>query len=120
MQQHIFTWNILIPELGSRVFIFFGNVVVGTQTLEHRLQVLENVNRRLHEAVSIDKCQFCQPEVIYLGYPVDKNSRHVDPSKVKVTIGLPVSQKKVKKVVDMFTWYFIYVWFFEYHSLKKS
>lgn len=92
------TWQRLIdrvlgPKLEPFVFVYLDDVVIVTQTLEHHLVVLEEVFERLREAnltVSWEKCQFCRPEMKYLGYVVDRNGLHVDPDKVRAMLELPV------------------------------
>lgn len=109
------TWQRLIdrvlgPELEPHVFVYLDDVVVVTQTFEEHLSVLDEVFRRLREArltVSWDKCQFCRPEMRYLGYVVDRNGLHVDPDKVQAMLQLPVptNVKEVRRVVGTFSWY---------------
>lgn len=109
------TWQRLIdrvlgPELEPHVFVYLDDVVVVTQTFEEHLRILDEVFRRLRGAkltVSIDKCQFCRPEMKYLGYVVDRNGLHVDPDKVKAMLDLPVPKtvKEVRRIQGTFSWY---------------
>lgn len=109
------TWQRLIdkvlgPELEPHVFVYLDDVVIVTQTFEKHLAILDEVFRRLREAnltVSIDKCQFCRPEMKYLGYVVDRNGLHVDPDKVTAMLQLPPpkSVKDVRRIIGMFSWY---------------
>lgn len=89
--------TVLGLDLEPNVFVYLDDMVILTQTLERNLQVLLDVFRRLREAiltVSIEHCQFCRPEMTYLGYRVDRNDIYVVPSKVKAMIALPVPRKK--------------------------
>lgn len=102
--------NVLGPDLEPHVFVYLDDVVVVTQTFEDHLRILDEVFRRLREAkltVSFDKCQFCRPEMKYLGYVVDRNGLHVDPGKVKAMLELPVpkSVTEVRRIVGTFSWY---------------
>lgn len=102
--------NVLGPDLEPHVFVYLDDVVVITQTFEEHLRILDEVFRRLREAkltISFDKCQFCRPEMKYLGYVVDRNGLHVDPDKVKAMLGIPVPTtiKEVRRIVGTFSWY---------------
>lgn len=90
--------------------MYLYDVVVVSQTFEQHLAILEEVFRRLREAnitVSIDKCQFCRPQLKYLGYVVSRNGLHVDPDKVKamLEIAAPSNVKEVRRIVGTFSWY---------------
>lgn len=102
--------SVLGHDLEPHVFAYLDDVVIVTETFEQHLTVLEEVFRRLLQAnitVSLDKCQYCKPELIYLGYKVDKNGLHVDPSKVKAMLELPTPTcvSEVRRVVGTFSWY---------------
>lgn len=109
------TWQRLIDrvlgaDLEPHVFVYLDDVVVVTQTFEEHLAVLEEVLRRLREAkltVSWEKCQFCRPEMKYLGYVVDRNGLHVDSDKVEAMLRLPIptTVREVRRVVGTFSWY---------------
>ncbi|XP_023312215.1 uncharacterized protein LOC111692437 [Anoplophora glabripennis] len=109
------TWQRLIDrvlgaDLEPHVFVYLDDVVVVTQTFEQHLAILEEVFRRLREAkltVSWEKCQFCRPEMKYLGYMVDRNGLHVDSDKVKAMLQLPTptNVREVRRVVGTFSWY---------------
>lgn len=102
--------NVLGHDLEPHLFCYLDDVVVVTQTFEQHLSVLEEVFRRLRDAnitVSWEKCQFCRPEMKYLGYVVDKNGLHVDPDKVKAMLELPRPEnvKEVRRLIGTFSWY---------------
>ena len=109
------TWQRLIdrvlgPKLEPFVFVYLDDIVIVTETFEQHLAVLEEVFARLCGAnltVSWDKCQFCRPEMKYLGYVVDRNGLHVDPDKVKAMVGIPVPKnaKEVRRIIGTFSWY---------------
>lgn len=109
------TWQRLIDsvlghDLEPHVFVYLDDVVVISQTFEQHLVILDEVFRRLREAnvtVSVDKCQFCKPEMKYLGYVVDCNGLHVDPDKVKAMLEIPTPTcvRDVRSIVGTFSWY---------------
>lgn len=108
------TWQRLIDrvltDLSPYVFVYLDDVVVVTQTFEEHVQILEEVFKRLQEAgitISWDKCQFCRPEMKYLGYVVDRRGLRVDPDKVKAMLELPRPRTvtEVRRLVGSFSWY---------------
>lgn len=108
------TWQRLIDriltDLAPYVFVYLDDVVIVTQTFEEHLRVLEEVFRRLKDAgitISWEKCQFCRPEMKYLGYVVDRRGLRVDPDKVKAMLELqrPKTVTEVRRVVGSFSWY---------------
>lgn len=102
--------NVLGSDLEPFVFVYLDDVVVVSDTFEKHLFLLDEVFRRLREAnitVSFDKCQFCRPEMKFLGYVVDRNGLHVDPEKVTAMLELPVPKtvSDVRRLVGTFSWY---------------
>lgn len=81
-----------------------------SETFEEHIVIVREVFRRLNEAnitVSWEKCQFCRPDMKYLGYVVDQRGLRVDPDKVKAMLELPrpKSATEVRRVVGSFSWY---------------
>lgn len=102
--------SVLGPDLEPSVFVYLDDVVIVTQTFEKHLSVLEEVFRRLREAnltISFEKCQFCRPQMRYLGYVVDKYGLHVDPDKVRAMLDIPSPKNvcDVRRIVGTFSWY---------------
>lgn len=102
--------NVISHDLEPHVFVYLDGVVIVSQTFEQHLSTLNEVFRRLREAnitVSIDKCQFCRPNMKYLGYVVDRNGLHVDPDKVRSMLELPTPTNvtEVRRLVGTFSWY---------------
>ncbi|XP_056457197.1 uncharacterized protein LOC130391037 [Gadus chalcogrammus] len=67
--------------------VYLDDIIIFGKTLEEHEQRLFKVLDRLEEVglkVSIDKCQFCQPEVRYVGHIVSANGIATDPDKVEV------------------------------------
>lgn len=66
--------------------VYLDDIIVFGQTLEQHEERLLKVLDRLEECglkVSIDKCQFCQPEVRYVGHIVSAEGVAVDPAKIE-------------------------------------
>lgn len=70
-----------------QVLVYLADIIVFGKTLEEHEQRLLKVLDRLEEVglkVSIDKCQFCQTEVKYVGHIVSEAGIATDPKKVDV------------------------------------
>ncbi|XP_030594321.1 uncharacterized protein LOC115786334 [Archocentrus centrarchus] len=70
-----------------QVIVYLDDIIVFGKTLEEHEQRLLKVLDRLQEVglkVSIDKCQFCQPSVKYVGHIVSESGIATDPEKVNV------------------------------------
>lgn len=69
-----------------QVLVYLDDVIVFGKTLEAHEERLLKVLDRLEECglkVSIDKCQFCQPQVKFLGHIVSASGVATDPEKVR-------------------------------------
>ena len=109
------TWQRLMDrvigaDLEPHVFVYLDDVIIVSKSYEQHLGILSEVFNRLLLAglkLSWDKCQFCRPELRYLGYVVDKQGLHVDPQKVEAMLRIPIpkTQKEVRRVVGTFSWY---------------
>lgn len=102
--------QVLGPELEPYVFVYLDDIIIITQTFEQHLKVMREVLSRLWKAGLIlnrDKCQFCRPELRYLGYVVDKNGLRVDPEKVQAILKIPTptTVSEVRRVMGMASWY---------------
>lgn len=108
------TWQRLIDRVLSHleqfVFVYLDDIVVVTQTFDKHLEVLREVFNRLMEAgltVRRDKCQFCRPELKFLGYIVDASGLHCDPEKVAAILNIPSPNnvKEVRRFMGVTSWY---------------
>lgn len=92
------------------MFVYLDDIIVVTQTFEKHIEILSKVFSRLKSAgltLSKEKCQFCRNELRYLGYVVDVNGLHVDPSKVDAILKIPTPTKvsDVRSVIGTASWY---------------
>lgn len=109
------TWQRLIdrvlgPDLEPHVFVYLDDIVIVTPSFEKHIEVLEEVFRRLRSAkltVSREKCQFCRPELRYLGYVVDSHGLHVDPEKIKAILDMPppTCVTEMRRILGLASWY---------------
>ncbi|KAK7906968.1 hypothetical protein WMY93_015580 [Mugilogobius chulae] len=68
------------------VIVYLDDLIVFGKTLEEHEQRLLKVISRLEEAglkLSLDKCQFCRPQVTYVGHIVSEHGIATDPAKVE-------------------------------------
>lgn len=68
------------------VIVYLDDLIVFGNTLEEHEQRLLKVMTRLEEAglkLSLDKCQFCRPQVTYVGHIVSEHGIATDPAKVE-------------------------------------
>lgn len=75
-----------------QVIVYLDDIIVFGRTLEEHEQRLLKVLDRLEEfglKVSIDKCQFCQSQVKYVGHIVSQAGIATDPGKVAVVRNWP-------------------------------
>ncbi|KAL1271695.1 hypothetical protein QQF64_030711 [Cirrhinus molitorella] len=69
-----------------QVIVYLDDIIVFGRTLEEHEERLLKVLDRLQECglkVSIDKCQFCQPQVRYVGHIVSASGVSPDPAKIE-------------------------------------
>lgn len=102
--------NVLGAELEPHVFVYLDDVVIVTSDFSEHLRVLEEVFERLAGAnlsLNWDKCQFCRPELRFLGYVVNEAGLLVDPEKVESirSYPTPTTVKQVRQFVGLASWY---------------
>lgn len=101
---------ILGPELQPSVFVYLDDIVIVSKDFESHMEMLSLVFDRLHAAglvVSFDKCQFCRPQLKYLGFVVDELGLRPDPDKVESILRIPPPRtvKEVRRFVGTCSWY---------------
>ncbi|XP_049329329.1 uncharacterized protein LOC111193656 [Astyanax mexicanus] len=75
-----------------QVLVYLDDLIIFGRSLEEHEERLLKVLDRLEEAglkVSLDKCQFCQPRVKYVGHIVSAEGIATDPSKVEAVTNWP-------------------------------
>lgn len=102
--------TVLGADLQPYVLVYLDDIVIISPDFRTHLEILTKVFDRLHAAgltLNREKCQFCRPELRYLGYIVDKYGLRVDPQKVEALLSVP-SPKNVSQVrsfIGMASWY---------------
>ncbi|KAK2904105.1 hypothetical protein Q8A73_010762 [Channa argus] len=75
-----------------QVLVYLDDLIVFGKTLEEHEERLFKVLDRLEEAgmkISLDKCQFCQSKVKYLGHVVSADGVSPDPAKIEAVTNWP-------------------------------
>lgn len=75
-----------------QVLVYLDDLIMFGRSLEEHEERLLKVLGRLEEAglkVSLDKCQFCQPKVKYLGHIVSAGGVSPDPAKIEAITTWP-------------------------------
>lgn len=78
-----------------QVLVYLDDLIVFGKSLEEHEERLLKVLDRLGEAglkISLDKCQFCQPQVKYLGHIVSAHGVSPDPQKIEAVTTWPQPQ----------------------------
>lgn len=102
--------NLIGPELDPNSFVYLDDIIVVSTTFDEHLHWLKVVLDRIKEAglvINKDKSNFCQSEVKYLGFIVDRDGLRVDPSKIAPIMGYPTptNKKGVQRFLGMAGWY---------------
>ena len=109
------TWQRVIdraldPSLSDSVFTYLDDIIIISSTFDQHLDVLSRVFDCLSAAglvVSQEKCQFCLPQLKYLGFVVNREGLSVDVDKVQAILDVspPRNVTEVRRFVGMASWY---------------
>lgn len=109
------TWQRFIDsvvgsDLSSNVFVYLDDIIIVSKSFEHHMELLTKILDRLMVAgltINFQKCNFCRPELKYLGYIVNKDGLLVNPDKVRAITEFPrpKSPTAVKRFVGLASWY---------------
>jgi hypothetical protein len=83
---------ILIGFKDVEVLVYLDDLLLFSETIEDHARRMRLIFDRVREAnfkLSVAKCTFAVPEVVYLGHVVNKNGVAPDPSKVTAIKGFP-------------------------------
>lgn len=97
-------------DLEQYVFVYLDDVIICTSTFDKHLEVLKEVLTRIQRAgltLNKEKCQFCKPQLKYLGYIVNACGLLVDPEKVEAIVRIPPPKNvsEIRRIVGMASWY---------------
>lgn len=102
--------SVLGADLEPSVMVYLDDIILISQNFEDHLRLLGVVFDRLEAAgliVSLDKCQFCRPELKYLGYVVDRQGLRPDSDKVEAIVRIPPPQNvgEIRRFIGTASWY---------------
>ncbi|KAL1139302.1 hypothetical protein AAG570_006288 [Ranatra chinensis] len=102
--------KVLGPELGRHVFAYLDDIIVCSAQFDEHVGTLDRVFKRLKEAgltLSLENCQFCRPELRYLGYVFDRAGLRIDAQKVECIVNFPAPRTSthVRRFLGMCGWY---------------
>jgi len=75
--------HVLRDGIGKFVVVYFDDILVYSTSVESHIHHLREVLRKNQLFANIDKCTFCVDSGVFLGFIVNKNGFHVDPSKIQ-------------------------------------
>lgn len=92
------------------VLVYLDDLIVFGKTLEEHEERLLKVLDKLEESglkVSLDKCQFCQPRVKYVGHIISEKGIATDPAKVEAVTHLkqPTDLKSLRSFLGFCGYY---------------
>jgi hypothetical protein len=101
-------------ELQPYVFGYLDDIIIVTDTFEKHLETREKVLKRLLGAGLVlkrEKCNFCKPELKYLGYIVNRAGLNIDAEMVKAIVDMPRPKdvRGVRRLVGTLTWFLKFV-----------
>jgi hypothetical protein len=102
--------RLFTPDLEPYVFAYLDDLIVSTPDFETHLNTLGIVFDQLKKAgltLKESKCEFCKPELRYLGYVVNRQGLNVDPAKVSAVFDMPQPKgvRDVRRLIGMMSWY---------------
>ncbi len=86
------TVHILQPFTNSFVVVYLDDTLIFNQSWEERLHHIQQVLQTLGQhklCANLEKCTFGMTQVQYLGYIIDEQGVHVDPTKIQVIQNWP-------------------------------
>jgi len=87
--------HVLRDCIGRFVVVYFDDILEYNTSVEshiHHLRKVLLVFRNNQLFANVDKCTFCVDSVVLLGFIVNKDGVHMDPSKIKVIQEWPTPQ----------------------------
>ncbi|XP_011859141.1 PREDICTED: uncharacterized protein LOC105556658 [Vollenhovia emeryi] len=106
--QHLLD-KLIGPEMEPYAFAYLDDIVVATPTFEEHLSWLKVLDRITAAGLAInpEKCEFCRPQVKYLGFLVQRDGLTVDPEKTQPILEYPrpTNIKQLRRFLGMASWY---------------
>lgn len=101
---------VLGNDLEPNVFCYVDDIVIVTKTVEHMLELVAEVGRRLRNAnlsVNLAKCQFFAKELKVLGYTLSAQGLQTDPERLKCMREFPAPKnlRELRRFLGMTGYY---------------
>ncbi|CAB0040796.1 unnamed protein product [Trichogramma brassicae] len=98
------------PAYEPHVFAYLDDVIVVTDTFADHLKWLKFALSRLVDAglqINREKCHFCRPRVLYLGFQLDHEGLRPDPERIQPVVNYPAptNVKQLRRFLGMVGWY---------------
>lgn len=92
------------------VFGYVDDLILVSKDFESHLRLIRKVRDRLLEAgltVTLKKCEFCKPQLKYLGYIVNEHGLQTDPKKLDAIneFPIPTTAKSLRGFIGMASYY---------------
>jgi hypothetical protein len=84
--------RIFAPYLNKFVMVFLDDILIMSETPEQHLEHIRLVLQRLREHrffARRDKCEWCKPEVAWLGHTIGRDGIKMDPKKIDAVRSFP-------------------------------
>lgn len=102
--------RVIGPELEPNAYVYCDDIIVCSETFTEHITHLKEIFKRIREArlqINIDKCEFCKPELEYLGHIVTREGIKMDASKIQAINEMkpPTTIKETRRFIGMTSWY---------------
>ena len=90
--------------------MYIDDILVYSASIQEHMETLVFLLNRLMKAgyrLNLDKCEFLQEQIKYLGFVIDKDGVRPDPLKMEVLANttVPKTKKEVKSFLAMVNYY---------------
>lgn len=102
--------SVLRNFINKNCLVYMDDVIIFSTSLEEHLLYLDQILKTLSDKglkIQLDKCEFLQKEVLFLGHKVTKNGLEPNPEKIKSIINfpLPKTSKEIKSFLGLVGYY---------------
>ena len=94
--------DVFRPHLGKSILIYLDDILVFSRTLEEHAHHIDEVLTLMQQNnlfAKLKKCDFCKPELKYLGHIISKDGIKVDPAKISKVLEWP-TPKSTKELLS--------------------
>lgn len=102
--------NVLRGLQGIHCLVYLDDIIVYSSSLQEHLDKLRRVFERLRQTnlkATLDKCEFLQKEVLYLGHQITKNGLKPNNDKIKAVLDFPIPKTptEIKSFLGLIGYY---------------